>query len=322
MGPVTALQGPPGPTGGLLAGSAGEPVARALRGPFLRQTDLEALEHLALAWAHLLQLCSGARPVLHDLVKSLHDTFLQLAPLIGKPSQGTSFRPEVPMPDTLLATAQRLRILAKCYDVSLCDVEGSFVSAALSAVDERVQGGTVETELTAPWLMEKCMVTLMELLALISLRHAAQLMQPPLPAVAADVRDERQLQRLSCNLDGWFRGVFIKGKQAQRQRICWNWSLGRTSLFLLYPAEATGFLTKDEDQRLKSAAFGVKPWFCQLPETLQDALAHHLGQLLTEANQVPIESVLVSGMPEPGDLLKSSAFSHLFVLLQKARPAC
>lgn len=36
-----ALQGPPGPTGGLLAGSAGEPVARALRGPFLRQTDLE-----------------------------------------------------------------------------------------------------------------------------------------------------------------------------------------------------------------------------------------------------------------------------------------
>ena len=27
---------------------------------------------------------------------------------------------------------------------------------------------------------------------------------------------------------------------------------------------------------------------------------------------------LVSGMPEPGDLLKSSAFSHLFVLLQKA----
>lgn len=42
-------------------------------------------------------------------------------------------------------------------------------------------------------------VTLMELLALISLRHAGQLMQPPLPAVAADVRDERQLQRLSCN---------------------------------------------------------------------------------------------------------------------------
>ena len=29
------------------------------------------------------------------------------------------------MPDTLLATAQRLRILAKAYDVSLCDVEGA-----------------------------------------------------------------------------------------------------------------------------------------------------------------------------------------------------
>lgn len=80
----------------------------------------QALEHLALAWAHLLELCSGARlcrlqllfqlllkcpssddgcgpaacfwqssrPVLHDLVKSLYDTFLQLAPLVGKPSQG------------------------------------------------------------------------------------------------------------------------------------------------------------------------------------------------------------------------------------------
>lgn len=28
------------------------------------------------------------------------------------------------------------------------------------------------------------------------MRHAGQLMQPPLPAVAADVRDERQLQQL------------------------------------------------------------------------------------------------------------------------------
>lgn len=288
-------QSPPGPTGGLLAGSAGEPVARALRSLFLRQTDLEALEHLALAWAHLLELCSGARPVLHDLVKSLYDTFLQLAPLVGKPSQG-EIEAEVPMPDTLLATAQRLRILAKAYDVSLCDVEG-FVSTALSVVDERVQTGTVEPELT---------VTLLELLALISVRHAGQLMQPPLPAVAADVRDEHQLQQASTAAE---------------------------DLLEL----ATGFLTKDEDHRLKSAAFGValctlsawwnaahfgkteevKPWFCQLPDALQDALANHLGKLLAEANQVPTESVLVSGMPEPGDLLKSSAFSHLFVLLQK-----
>jgi len=287
-------QSPPAPTGGLLAGSAGEPVARALHGPLLRQTDLEALEHLALAWAHLLELC-GARPVLHDLVKSLYDTFLQLAPLVGKPSQG-EIEAEVPIPDTLLATAQRLRILAKAYDVSLCDVEG-FVSTALSVVDERVQTGTVEPELT---------VTLLELLALISVRHAGQLMQPPLPAVAADVRDERQLQQASTAAE---------------------------DLLEL----ATGFLTKDEDHRLKSAAFGValctlsawwnaahfgkteevKPWFCQLPDALQDALANHLGKLLAEANQVPTESVLVSGMPEPGDLLKSSAFSHLFVLLQK-----
>ncbi|CAL1155456.1 unnamed protein product [Cladocopium goreaui] len=257
---ATEMFCPPGP-GGLLAGSAGEPVARALRGPF-GQTDLEALEHLALAWAHLLELC-GARPVLHDLVKSLYDTFLQLAALVGKPSQGeieaeAQLLGRVPMPDTLLATAQRLRILAKAYDVSLCDVEG-FVSTALSMV-EGVQTGTVEPELT---------VTLLEILALISVRHA--------------------------------------GQRAQQPKIYWNLPLGREV--------ATGFLTKDEDHRLKSAAFGValctlsawwnaahfgkteevpgdgacdvldtevKPWFCQLPDALQDALANHLGTLLAE----------------------------------------
>lgn len=26
----------------------------------------------------------------------------------------------------------------------------------------------------------------------------------------------------------------------------------------------------------------VKPWFCQLPDALQDALANHLGKLLAE----------------------------------------
>ena len=31
------------------------------------------------------------------------------------------------------------------------------------------------------------------------------------------------------------------------------------------------------------AALQVKPWFWQMPEPLQDALAQHLGQLLTEA---------------------------------------
>ena len=36
-----------------------------------------------------------------------------------------------------------------------------------------------------------------------------------------------------------------------------------------------------------------------------------------EANKVPAGCVLVAGMPEPGDLLKSTAFSHLFVLLQQ-----
>jgi len=288
-------QSPTGPTGGLLAGSAGEPLARALRSAFMGQSHLEALEHLGLAWAHLLELSSDARPIMQDMVKDFHNTFLQLAPLVGKPSQG-DISMEVPMPDSLLATTQRLRILSKAYDVSLCDVEG-FVSTALSVVDERVQEGTVGTELT---------VTLLELLALTSVRHAAQLMKQPLPAVAADVRDERQLQQASTAAE---------------------------DLLEL----ALGFLTKDEDHRLKSAAFGAalctltawwnaahfgktdeaKPWFCEMSAPLQNALAGHLGQLLTEANQVPVENVLAFGMPEPGDERKSSPFSHLFVLLHK-----
>ena len=32
---------------------------------------------------------------------------------------------------------------------------------------------------------------------------------------------------------------------------------------------------------------------------------------------MPAECILLAGMPEPGDLLKSTAFSHLFVLLQQ-----
>ena len=39
------------------------------------------------------------------------------------------------MPDTLLATAQRLRILAKAYDVSLCDVEGTGTKRVLDLLD-------------------------------------------------------------------------------------------------------------------------------------------------------------------------------------------
>ena len=42
-----------------------------------------------MSWGILgLSLFVADRPVLHDLVKSLYDTFLQLAPLVGKPSQG------------------------------------------------------------------------------------------------------------------------------------------------------------------------------------------------------------------------------------------
>ena len=141
-----------------------------------------------------------------------------------------------------------------------CNTLGGFVSTALSVVDERIQTGTVEPELTAPWpkpksertpqnscnsrcvavldmkfneiqrfslfhsfrvffpsfpvflkdlllsSLEPPQVTLLELLGLISVRHAGQLMQPALPAVAADLRDERQLQRLGGQVSPWSLG--------------------------------------------------------------------------------------------------------------------
>ncbi|CAL1126677.1 unnamed protein product [Cladocopium goreaui] len=242
--------------------------------------------------------------------------------------RGTHARP---MPDTLLATSQRLRILAKAYDVSLCDVEG-FVSTALSVVDECVQTGTVEPELT---------VTLLELLALISVRHAGQLMQP-LPAVAADVRDERQLQQLgagehssrrsigTCHLAGqlnleldlvvdllhflhFLQGKVFKIQLLATRFICWMslhkliiLQFSKTDMLCICGVvETFSFLWGCHEcglRRLKSAAFGValctlsawwnaahfgkteevKPWFCQLPDALQDALANHLGKLLEE----------------------------------------
>jgi len=47
-------------------------------------------------------------------------------------------------------------------------------------------------------------------------RHAGQLMQPPLPAVAADVRDERQLQQLG---------------------VPKPWGLGSTWIYPIYPLQ-------------------------------------------------------------------------------------
>lgn len=112
----------------------------------------QALEHLALAMAHLQELSTAAHPVVRELAKGFHRSFLQLAPLVGQPLGG-----DVPVADSLLATCQRLRILAKACDVSLGDVGGArggvgegllrgFVSTALSLVDDSAVGA----ELTAP----------------------------------------------------------------------------------------------------------------------------------------------------------------------------
>ena len=60
--------------------------------------------------------------------------------------------------------------------------------------------------------LEPPQVTLLELLGLISVRHAGQLMQPALPAVAADLRDERQLQRLGGQVSPCFTGRGLDGR--------------------------------------------------------------------------------------------------------------
>ena len=169
------------------------------------------------------------------------------------------------MPDTLLATAQRLRILAKAYDVSLCDVEGvgtifpkyifvilffffrmfCFDNLNYGCCNSRIPlswrlcvdclecgwracprgncGNRADSGLAKGWCSLRIHaenfrittisqvlqartsithfpeVTLLELLGLVSLRHASQLMQQPLPAVAADMRDDRQLQQLGSS---------------------------------------------------------------------------------------------------------------------------
>ncbi|CAJ1341028.1 unnamed protein product, partial [Effrenium voratum] len=275
-----------------VVGEAAEESAEALRKAFLRQADPEALEHLALALAQLLELSPKARPVVHELAKGLRQRFLQLAPLVG---QGEMTPDQVPLPDSLLATAQHLRILAKAYDVSLCDMEG-FVSAALGLVDERLGEKKVSAELT---------VVLLELLALLSLRFAAQLMKPPMPCVAADPRDDTQLKQAPTATE---------------------------DLLEL----ATGLLERDPCPRVRSAALGAallaagawwnaahfakeeaKPWVCSLGERLGGALAGHLGQLLAEANTVPADCAGGISALEPGDLLRTSAFSQLFAQLQQ-----
>ncbi|CAE8600865.1 unnamed protein product, partial [Polarella glacialis] len=129
---------------GIVAGAPGEAAAEALKAAFLRQPDLEVQEHIALALSHLLDLCTGARPLVRDVAAALGARFLQLAPLLSSSAgaQGPAVLQhvdgygEVPPADAILAITMRLRILAKAFDVSLCDLEG-FAGTALCLLEDR-----------------------------------------------------------------------------------------------------------------------------------------------------------------------------------------
>ncbi|CAE8608760.1 unnamed protein product, partial [Polarella glacialis] len=296
---------------GLVAGAPGEAAAEALKAGFLRQPDSEAQEHIALALAHLLDLCAGARPLVRDLAASLKARFLQLAPLLSPQGPATisvDGAAEVPPEDAILATVVRLRILAKAFDVSLCDLEG-FGATALCLLEDRATASDESMVRVTPQLS----VALLELMVLVLTRHAAAVLQPePLArCVFHDPIDQNQLRHAPTAAEDLLSlcSALLVQDPCKQVRIA-------------ALAASTALVTAwwNGAHLAAAAASGEAPshWVPAVNEELSLALCGHLGELLTEANSVPPDCgrFPTGGAPEPGSSRTTSAFSLLFSVLQ------
>lgn len=297
----------------ILSGLAGEEAAKALKVAFLRQPDLEALEHIAAGLAYLLDLSNGARPVVRELATTLRSRFVELAQQMAAAAEAGDSQPEAEQPspaDAMLASGTRLRALVKAYDVSLCDVR-NFVVPMLEILDDRA-GAVAEGQ--QPVASPQLVITLLELSALVLVRHTVSSIQPESMAhcVAHDVVDEAELALLPTAVNDFFNIniAFLKSDPNQHVRTA---ALGAT-IALLTTWWNTVFYNKMESKAKEDTS---PPWPLPLSEDLTQALWSHLGQLLLEANNVPAGTGGYAEVPEPGNRKQPSAFSQLFTLLAR-----
>eukprot|EP00439_Symbiodinium_sp_Y106_P017867 s3240_g2.t1 len=284
-------------------GAAGEAAAEAMKAAYLRQTDPEATEHIALALSYLIPLCPGARPIVRSMAATLRTRFMQTAALLLDDT-GSAMQQEeskVPPMENLLATAQYLRILTKAADVSECDIEG-FMTAVLQLIDQRQDSQRISPQLT---------VVLLELASLLLVRFAALSMGKRPPCVEHDEADAEKLKKAPTAVE---------------------------DLMEL----ATGLLESDENPRVRTAAFvsalcvagawwnaahfaktsglvedSSMSWVPSLDERLSHALSGHLGRLLEEANAIPEDTIFHTGTLEAEGILRPSAISQVFSLLSQ-----
>lgn len=292
----------------LFAGPHGESLAECLKVAFLRQPDPETLEHVAEAFAHLLDLADSARPVVVDLATALHTRMMELAPSI---SAAEATPGGVPPEDALVSVAARLRILAKAFDVSLGRVR-SFYTTVLGLLDDRSEAIAAGRQ---PTVGPRLAVALLELLALVLTRHAAALIQPdPLPhCVVHDPVDLEELQMAPTAANDLCR-VAVELLRSDPMPQVRTAALASSVALLTAWSNAVRFT--DATRSGKEATSPPAPWL-NMDEELADALCGHLGELLTEANEVPADNGHGGALPVPGDTRQASAFSELFAGLQE-----
>lgn len=291
---------------GLLAGAHGEAAAEALKAAFMRQPDPDTLEFVAEAFAFLMDLSDRARPVTLDIASFLHEKMMELVPRMTTEDAKAD---SVPVSEALLAVATRLRILAKAVDVSLGRVR-SFVVALLGLLDDRADAVSRKEATPVDPLLA---VTLMELLTLVLMRHAAAMIQPnPLPhCVVHDPIDKEELKLTPtaakdfCNL----MTALLQSDPVPHVRTA---ALAASVALLTAWANAVRFTeaVRKEGQDTPEST----PWL-QLDDQLAVALCKHMGDLLTEANSVPPDSASCGQIPEPGNPHETSAFTLTFDLI-------
>jgi hypothetical protein len=303
-----------GSYGGLVAGAVGETLTQTLKAAFLRQPDPDALEHISESFVYLLDLCSPARPVIKDLAEFLRGRFMALTPqiLAGAHKSGDDDDDaQVSPADSLLAAATRLRMLAKAYDVSSCDLR-NFVAALLELLNERA---SAVAEGSKSKVSAQQAITSLELLMYVIVRQTVSSLQPQQmkSCVVHDVIDAAQLRLLPTAVKDLLglSGILLKTDPNE---------LVRTATLATNVALLTAWWNASIAAKLAPASGNDADlsWTVSLNEDLTQSLWEHFGNVLLEANAVPSSTGGFAEVPEAGNSTQASAMSQLFTLIHRA----
>jgi len=155
-------------------------------------------------------------------------------------------------------------------------------------------------------------LALLELLVLVLTRHTAALLQPaPLArCVVHDPVKPDELELLPTAFEDLAGAAAVLANHDPSIQV-------KTAALACSVILLTGWWNARAFARAAGSSCAEKftPGFS---DTLESACWEQLGNILIEANSVPIGSVPLFNCPEPGDHKHVSAFSHLFSKLQQS----